>query len=185
MNQGWTDIVTALAALVAALAAVASALVALAGFVVSLISAASSCGSTTIVFITAIFVGVQTYLGRRAANASAHKTAFDILSNEHVLAARRTVFTQLDGVDFHIWTDEQTQKADETCRAYDAVGQMVDYGFLKKEFIAEHWAQSLEESWRILKPYVNHLRETRNALEIWDNFETLAELAPSYRKRLR
>jgi uncharacterized membrane protein YccC len=189
MEPQWLAILSALAALlgvgVALLGLAVTMLgvvVAFLGFLANALTATSACCSTLIVLISAIFVWRQVTEIRLATRATSHKAVTDMLSNEHVVASRRTVFTELDGIDHQEWTKEQREAADAVCRTYDAAGQMVDYQFLDERYVADHWAHSLEQSWRILKDYVKYLREKRSAYETWDNFERLAKKAERYRK---
>ena len=127
------------------------------------------------------YVAGQVIEIRRATSAAAHKAIWDLLSSERTLAARRIVFNELHNVHFGHWTQRQIDAAEEVCRTFDAAAQLVQYEFVKENFVADHWAQPLVDGWRILGPYVEDVRYKRQAHEKWDNFKDLAEAAQKYR----
>ena len=138
--------------------------------------------SVAILFVTAIFVGIQVREMRHATNATAFKSAYDILQADDVRDARRIVLTSLADKAVGSWSDKETKAAEKVCASYDGVGIMVRHGMIPIEVVADGWGDSLRRTWRILSPLVMRYRAERNSFEFWNDFEWLASQTQKYRK---
>ena len=134
--------------------------------------------SSIAVVISAIFIIRQLSEMRRTTQAQAYGVAREILQDEKVREARRTVF-QLSqkGKLPEEWSEKDIESAEMVCHTYDTVGQMVRHKLLAKNIIVESWGPSLRRIWPILSPLIHQYRTEWNAFETWDDFEWLANEA--------
>jgi hypothetical protein len=130
------------------------------------------------VVVTAVFFIWQLSEMRRTTRAQAYGVAREILQDEKVRKARRSVF-QLgqEGKPVEEWSEEDIESAEMVCHTYDSVGQMVRHKLLTKNIIVESWGPSLRKAWPILSPLIQKYRTEWNAFEVWDDFEWLANEA--------
>jgi hypothetical protein len=112
----------------------------------------------------------------KAVYAAAYKTALDILQTEKAIGARRYVHREIyDKKRKYPFTKRQIQAAEEVGRTFDAVGIMVSHGMLPSEVIADSWGNTLRKLWPAIEPMVLDFRVSRNAPELFDDFERLAK----------
>lgn len=137
------------------------------------------------IVISVFFLIFQLAEMRRATLAQSYGVAREILQNEEVRQARKTVFEiGKKGKKLRQWDKSEKTSAEVVCHTYDSVGQMVRNNLLKRKIIIDSWGPSLRRSWAILKPLVEKYRSEWNAPEIWDDFEWLANIAEKeYTKR--
>ena len=134
--------------------------------------------STAILIVTLVIVGRQVAEGRRAAYSTAYAVVREILQSPETRAARRHVLTQLDDPKkFDEWSTDDKQIAEIVCQSYDDAAIMCRRGMLPANVVADSWGDSLRRSWPIVLPLVVAYREKREAPELWDDFEWMAELA--------
>lgn len=118
-----------------------------------------------------------------AAYAQVYRTVVDILQDEDVRRARRTVLEQLASRPFSAWGAPDIKAAERVCNTYDSVGIMIRHGMLPVEYVADSWGDSLRRTWAILRPLVYTYRSERNAPEYWNDYEYLAGEAAELAKR--
>lgn len=130
------------------------------------------------IVFTAVLILSQLNEMRRTAHAQAYGVAREILQDEDVRSARRTVFRlgTLEKSESE-WNDAEVSQAEIVCHTYDSVGQMVRYRLLPKNIIIDSWGPSLRIIWPILSPMVIRYRREWSSVESWDDFEWLAHKA--------
>jgi hypothetical protein len=109
--------------------------------------------------------------------AQVYKTVVDLLQNEPVRAARKSVMEDLRNKPRVAWTAQDIHDAEVVCHTYDSAGLMAKWQMIPTDYIAESWGDSLCKTWSILKPLVEEYRGQRNAPAFWDGYEFLAEAA--------
>ena len=111
---------------------------------------------------------------RKAIQADAYKAIIDILQDQIVRRARKHVLTKLKNKPFNKWNSKDIRNAEEVCQTYDAVGQLVENGFIPEKFVIDNWGHSILPCWKNTKALVCKFRCENNAPEIWNDFENLA-----------
>ncbi|MBU1628306.1 hypothetical protein KKB18_13135 [bacterium] len=144
------------------------------------ITAYGTAFSAIFIFFSACIMLWQSFITRRASNASAFKAVYDMLQDEKIRKARGFVFDELDPdkLKFIDWKNkkEDKEKAEEVCYSYNSVGTICRNKYFPVEEIAKIWNDSLIKSWNILKPLVEEYRNTRGK-NYWEDFEWLAKQA--------
>jgi len=118
-----------------------------------------------------------------AIQADAYFKVIEALQSDQVIKAREEVFKLQTGDSvkkYSDWTDNDKKNAEELIRRYDSIGIMAFNEMLPYELIVDSWGSSLKRSWIIVKEHLNHLRNTRNAPELWDDYEWLVKKAYEY-----
>lgn len=147
-------------------------------------TAMSCCISNFILLVTAVILLRQLDEIKKATYANVYKMIGDILQAEDVRDARRFVFVTLENKPFESWTEKERRTAEKVCHTYDLVGQLARNNIFPKKFVVDNWGNSLRKSWRILSPLVLSYRVQGNSMEVWDDFEWLANEAKSFQKAL-
>jgi len=148
---------------------------------IAVIGIAINAVSALVVLVTVIIMANQTREMRRATNATAFESIYNMLQDDVVQSARYTVYSLADK-PFESWTDDEKKVAEKVCCSYDAVGIMIRNNMLPLDVVADSWGYSLRRSWRILSPMVVSYRVLQNSVEYWDDFEWLARQAEMYQK---
>ena len=130
-----------------------------------------------IAFSTASIVVRQVTEARRSTHASSFKVAYDILQDESVRRARRTVMAVLRAKEFETWTAEEIEAAELVCQSYDSIAIMCRQEYLPTSVIADSWGDSLRKTWKVLRPLVKKYRTDRNSPEYWNDYQWLARKA--------
>lgn len=134
--------------------------------------------SNIAVVIMVILIVWQLSEMRRTTYAQSYSVAREILQDEKVRQARKTVFQlRQNGKCVEEWGESDIINAEIVCHTYDAVGQMVRHKLLKKRIIIDSWGPSLRNSWPILYPLIYKYRTEWGAPEFWDDYEWLAKEA--------
>lgn len=123
------------------------------------------------VFVSTILIIRQLSEARRATQAQAFSTVFNILQEQKVRQARKTVFS-LKEKPLLKWTKKEIKAADIVCSTYDVVGIMIRNHLLPKEFIVDSWGPSLIRSWEILNFLIDEYRKESGS-EYWNDYEWL------------
>ena len=139
------------------------------------INAVSAC----VMLVSVIIMANQTREMRRATNATAFKSVYNILQDDLVHAARYKIY-KLDSKNIETWTDDEKKAAEKVCCSFDAVGIMCQNNMIPVDVVADSWGYALRHSWRILAPMVTSIRVMKNSEEYWDDFEWLARRAENY-----
>lgn len=138
--------------------------------------------SSTILVATAFMVWIQIREVRRSTYATAFKTIYDILQDEEVRKQRGHVMNELAEKDYSSWTAADVKAAEKVCHTYDSVGIMCRNGMIPTKIIVDSWANSLQTTWKILRPLIEDYRETRNFNRHWDDFQWLAKKAKNFQR---
>ncbi len=149
-----------------------------------IISAISAAVTALITLATALVVVRQVSEMRRATNASAFKSVYDMLQTDICRADRGFVMGELRNKPFSDWTIEERRRAERVCQNYDCVGIMCRHNFIPVAVVADSWGDSLRNTWKVLVPLVSHYRIERNSKEFWDDFEWLAGQAEQFHQRV-
>ena len=130
--------------------------------------------NTTMIFITCWFIILQVIEMRRTTHAQAYGIAREILQDEKVRAARKTIFNLGEkATSLNNWTQDEIRAAEIVCHTYDTVGQMIRNKLLPIKYIIDSWGPSLRKSWPIVSPLVIKDRDKWDAIEAWDDYEWL------------
>lgn len=141
--------------------------------------------SSVVVVVSAFFVIVQIIEMRRATHAQSYSVAREILQDENLQLARKSVFKLgKKGKQIDKWSKKEIEQAEMVCHTYDSVAQMVRHKLLRRKIIIESWGASIVKSWEILKPLVLKYRDNWNEPERWDDFEWLAKTTSKHRKKI-
>jgi hypothetical protein len=139
------------------------------GAIFTAVGSCSTALSIVILIATLVYLQREVHQARISTYAGAYKAIVEILQAEEIRDARRYLFHILENKPFESWNDEDKRKAEKVCHTYDAVGQMVRYGFIPRHYVVDSWGASLRRSWGIVLPLVYEFRQKNNAAEIWDD----------------
>jgi hypothetical protein len=154
----------------------------------AIFTAIGSCStgiSLLVLVITLFYIQREVHQARVSTYAGAYKSIVEILQAEEIRTARRYLFKNLEQKTFEFWNQEDRREAEKVCHTYDAVGQMVRYGFIPRYYVVDSWGASLRRTWAITMPLVYEFRQKNNSAEIWDDYEWLAKEAKPFQKPLK
>jgi len=148
-----------------------------------IIVAVSTAFSALVILITAIFAVWQLNEMRKSRQLDAYINIVQILQNEEIRGARRTLISKLTKKDFEEWTEEDRNQAEKVCHTYDTVGMMSLEKHIDSKLVTAGWHYSITTCWEACCPMIKEYRKTRGE-DYWDNFEKLNKMAQQYEQKM-
>ena len=140
------------------------------------ISAIGQLVGASAVVISLIYLARQVRSTARATFSSVVIKIIDILQDEKIRRARRTVLATLRYKDLQDWNDIEIEQAEKVCQSYNNAARLLRFTKCPTDPIVEPAKDSILKTWAIHRPLVLSYRTGRGA-DYWSDYEWLVRKA--------